>query len=310
MARTVDARRTVETTDQILADHAAAGRSFLAGGVRSFVRTAGSGPPVVLLHGAGTSSFLYRRVLGELAVRGLRGIAFDLPGQGLAERPPASAFDHTWTGLGRFARQAVDALGLETFHLVVHDIGGPVGFELAAAAPERIRSLTLLNTLLAVDDFSVPLVNRPFRVRGLGELYLRTMTRPAFTVLAYRLLTDPASTSRAEVDAYFRLLKRGDGGAGLLATFRGFELRADKHERWRRALTAAPFPMAAVWGDRDGVLAADREGRAIRDELPLRSFRTVRARHLVPEQQPVAVAEQVAALARAVDGPRAATESR
>jgi len=66
-------------------------------------------------------------VLRELAARGLRGIAFDLPGLGLADRP--AAFDYTWTGLGRFCAAAVDALGLDRFHLVVHDIGGPAGFE-------------------------------------------------------------------------------------------------------------------------------------------------------------------------------------
>jgi pimeloyl-ACP methyl ester carboxylesterase len=47
------------------------------------------------------SSFLYRTVLRELAARGLRGIAFDLPGLGLADRP--AAFDYTWTVLAASA---------------------------------------------------------------------------------------------------------------------------------------------------------------------------------------------------------------
>ncbi|MGE5292217.1 MAG: alpha/beta fold hydrolase, partial [Micromonosporaceae bacterium] len=62
-----------------------------------------------------------------------RGVAFDLPGFGLAERPPG--YDYSWTSLGRFCAAAVDELGLGRFHLVVHDIGGPVGFELATAMP-------------------------------------------------------------------------------------------------------------------------------------------------------------------------------
>lgn len=69
---------------------------------------------------------------------GLRGIAVDLPGLGLAERPPDA--DYTWSGLGRWLLSAVDALQLDRFHLVVHDIGGPIGFEVAAAQPGRIRS--------------------------------------------------------------------------------------------------------------------------------------------------------------------------
>jgi haloalkane dehalogenase len=62
-------------------------------------------------------------MIDELAARGLRGIAFDLPGLGLADRPPD--FDYSWTGLGRFAAAVVDALGLDHCHLVVHDIGAP-----------------------------------------------------------------------------------------------------------------------------------------------------------------------------------------
>ena len=96
------------------------------------------------MHGVPTSSFLYRKVLDELAARDLRGVAFDLPGLGLADRP--ESFDYTWTGLGGYCAAAIGALELEHFHLVVHDLGGPVGFELAAAMPDRVKSLTLLNT--------------------------------------------------------------------------------------------------------------------------------------------------------------------
>jgi len=72
---------------QVIERHRRVGRSFVASGVRSFVREEGAGEPVVCIHGVPASSFLYRKVLGELSARGLRGIAFDLPGLGLAARP-------------------------------------------------------------------------------------------------------------------------------------------------------------------------------------------------------------------------------
>ena len=127
------------TSREVVEQHRAAGRLFAAGRVRSFVREQGTGDPVVCVHGVPASSFLWRKVVGELADRGLRGVAFDLPGLGLAERP--ADFDYSWTGLGRFCVAAVDALGLDRFHLVVHDVGGPIGFELAAVAPARVRTL-------------------------------------------------------------------------------------------------------------------------------------------------------------------------
>jgi haloalkane dehalogenase len=143
------------TVDEVIAAHRAAGRSFEAAGLTSFMRAEGEGELIVLLHGLPSSSFLYRKVIGELAARGFAAMSFDLPGLGLADRPVG--FDFTFAGLGRFAVAAVDALGLERFHLVVHDAGGPVGFELAASAPDRVRSLTILNTVVAMDAVPFPM---------------------------------------------------------------------------------------------------------------------------------------------------------
>ena len=157
--------------------HRAAGRRFEAAGVGSFVREAGEGPAVVLLHGVPASSFLYRKLLPELAARGLRGIAFDFPGLGLADRP--EAFDYSWSGLARWTAAAIDALGLERCHLVVHDIGGPIGFEWAIRNPGRAASLTALNTLVDVDRFRRPWPMHPFSIRGVGEAWLAGMRPPA-----------------------------------------------------------------------------------------------------------------------------------
>src|SRR4029453_2641022 len=89
--------------------HERSGYRLAVGGVETFVLDLGHGQPVVCLHGVPASSFLYRKLIVELAARGLRGIAFDLPGLGLAERP--ATFDYTWTGLGRRASGALQALG-------------------------------------------------------------------------------------------------------------------------------------------------------------------------------------------------------
>ena len=142
------------TSTDVVADHRAAGRAFTAAGLTGFVREAGDGETVLCMHGVPTSSFLYRKVLDELAARNVRCVAFDLPGLGLADRP--ENFDYTWTGLGQYSVAAIEALELQSFHLVVHDVGGPVGFELAAAVPDRVKSLTVLNTIVDVDTFKRP----------------------------------------------------------------------------------------------------------------------------------------------------------
>ncbi len=211
----------------VITQHENSGRYFEAGGVKSFALDQGEGEPVVCMHGVPASSFLYRKVVPELAARGMRGIAFDLPGLGLADRP--DDFDYSWTGLGQFAAAAVDSLGLERFHLVVHDVGGPVGFELAAALPERIASITVLNTLVEVDTFRRPWSMEPFAHRGIGEAYLRSLNKPLFRLLMrMQGVADMSQVSKDEFGAYVDLLRRGDRGRAFLKIMRGFELTREK----------------------------------------------------------------------------------
>lgn len=76
----------------LLGQHEGAGRYFRAGEVGSFVGEAGSGETLVCLHGVPVLCFVYRKLLGELASRGVRVIAFDLLGIGLVDRP--DGFDY------------------------------------------------------------------------------------------------------------------------------------------------------------------------------------------------------------------------
>lgn len=277
--------------------HRAAGRRFAASGVESFVREQGVGEPVVCLHGVPASSFTYRKLLPELAARGLRGVAFDLPGLGLADRP--AWFDYTWTGLGRFSTAAVDALGLDRFHLVVHDIGGPIGFELAAAMPTRITSLTVLNTLIEVDTFKRPWSMEPFARRGIGEPYLRLLSKPAFRMLM-RLqgIQDITAVPRAEIDAYVDLLRTGDGGRAFLKIMRGFERTPDKRALYTRTLRDAPYPVQIIWGAHDPTLTLAVHGEAARRAAGLQQIHTVPAKHFLQEDQAPAVAQHIARLAQ------------
>jgi haloalkane dehalogenase len=286
------------SSSAVVDQHRAAGRDFVAAGTQSFVREQGEGEPVVCLHGVPASSFLYRKVLPELASRGLRGIAFDFPGLGLAARP--DDFDYTWTGLGRFCGEAVDALGLDRFHLVVHDIGGPVGFELAAAMPQRVQSLTILNTLIEVAEFKRPWSMEPFARRGLGEIYLKTLTKPMFAQLMYlQGIGDRKATPKDEVYAYVDLLKQKDGGKAFLKIMRGFERTPEKQRLYESTVRDVPYPVQIVWGADDPALKVSVHGEQARRATGLAEIHTVPAKHFLQEDQAPAVAARVAALAAA-----------
>lgn len=273
--------------------HRASGREFEAGGARSFVVEAGEGDPVLLMHGVPASSFLYRKVAPALERRGLRAIAFDLPGLGFAERP--EEFDYSWTGLGKFAAAAVDALGIDRYHLVVHDIGGPVGFELAASDPSRMKSLTILNTLIDVDGFRKPWVMRPFAVPGLGEAWLAAMNQYSIQPLMWIVgVRGRRAVPAAELAAYALQLKLGDRGKAFLRIMRGFEPTAEKARVYAGVVQTPGLPVEIVWGEDDPALPLRRFGAAARSMTVGAGFTAVGARHFLQEDQPEAIADRIA----------------
>ena len=284
-----------QTTQDAISAHEAAGRRFEAGGVGSFVLEQGEGDPVVLLHGVPVSSYLYRKVVPELAGRGLRGIAFDFPGLGLADRP--EGFDYSWSGLARWTGEAIDALGIERCHLVVHDIGGPVGFEWAIRNRQRVLSITALNTLVNAAGFHRPWSMHPFSIRGLGELWLRGTPKFLFSELFYlQGIKDRAAVPRAEVLAHAELLRRGDDGRAFLQIMRGFELTEAKERFFFDGLAGHPYPAQVVWGRDDPALGEERR-REVQRALGVDEPTLLPAKHFLQEDQAPAVAEAIAALA-------------
>jgi pimeloyl-ACP methyl ester carboxylesterase len=285
------------TTKDVIAAHRDAGTFFEAAGITSFCRIegGGTGDPILLLHGLPASSFLYRKVIAQLSMRGFRAVAFDLPGLGLAERP--EQFDYSLRGLGQFSAAAVDALEIDRYHLVVHDAGGPIGFELAGRHRERIRSLTITNTVVELAGAHFP-----------GEALARSVRRvPSWLASArvWRLMMytvgigDRAAVSAAEVDAYRELALGSDAGTAYLRIMRGFGDQRRTRVDYRAVIDASstPYPVQLIWGADDPILRLRRFGWQALRATGLPWLHALPARHFLQEDQAPAVAALVARFA-------------
>lgn len=278
---------------RILTEYRSSGQFFTAGGIRSFVLADGprDAPPAVCVHGVPASAYLYRKVVPALARRGVRGIAIDLPGLGLAERPVDA--DYRWSGLGRWLLAAINTLDLDRFHLVLHDIGGPVGFEVAAAVPQRVLSMTLLNTIVAVETFHRPWPMEPFAHRGLGEAWLQSMRIPGSFEAIMRLVGVGRQLPIAEISCWKPLLFGDDGGRAFLKIMRGFELTSAAQRRYLAALHGAPYPIQIVWGARDRMLSWPRYGVQAQLATGTTEVTLLPAKHFLQEDCPDEVAAAV-----------------
>lgn len=107
----------------------------------------GSGEPIVLVHGTPSSSYIWRNVVPSLVEAGYQAHVFDLLGYGLSERPWAPGVDTSITGNVAVLDGLLDVWGLDTFHLVAHDIGGGVAQRFAVDNVLRLRSLTLIDVV-------------------------------------------------------------------------------------------------------------------------------------------------------------------
>lgn len=104
---------------------------------------AGQGPAVVLVHGTPSWSVDWRYVIADLS-RDHRVIAVDHLGFGLSDKPADA--DYRFEVQARRLGEALDALGVGDFHLVVTDVGGPIGLGMAVERPERVRGVAVWNS--------------------------------------------------------------------------------------------------------------------------------------------------------------------
>ncbi len=141
----------------------------------------GSGMPVLMIHGNPTWSFYYRNLACHLQKK-YRSIALDHLGCGLSDKPQ----DYSYTlenhidNLSAF----IEGLNLDNISLVMHDWGGAIGMGFAGRHPEKIRSLTVLNTA-AFTSSKIPMRISLCRMPLFGTLLLRGLN--AFSRAAIRM---------------------------------------------------------------------------------------------------------------------------
>jgi pimeloyl-ACP methyl ester carboxylesterase len=155
-------------------------RDLVVGGLRTVL--AESGPAdaeeaVVFVHGNPGPALDWHDLMGRTG-EFARSLAMDMPGFGRADKPRDFALPVE--GYARFLTAALNDLGVERAHLVLHDFGGPWGLAWAGLNQDAFASVVLMNTgiLIGFEQHSTgKLWARPV----VGELVMAATTRGAFT---------------------------------------------------------------------------------------------------------------------------------
>jgi haloalkane dehalogenase len=260
-----------------------------AGNLRLAYREQGGGPPVLLLHGWPTSSYLWRNVMPPIAEAN-RVVALDLPGFGGSDKPPDARYDF------EFFASALDdflaALGVDQVAIAVHDLGGPVGLHWALHRPERVTKVALLNTLV-YPEFSEAVLAF---IEACTEPELREqLTSPQGLEAAMKLGVADESRVTDEVIAAVREPFGTEESRRALAAA-GVGLQPEGFVEIARLLPSLAVPVHVIYGEQDRILPdiAETMARVKRDVPQAEVTALPSCGHFLQEEEPHRIGEQLA----------------
>ena len=223
-------------------------------GYRRAYRTAGSGPPVLLLHGISDDSASWLPVMDALAEHHTV-VAPDLLGHGESDKPRA---DYSVAAFSNGMRDLLDVLDIDRVTVVGHSLGGGVAAQLAYQYPERVDRLVLVSTGGVARDVSPVLraASAPLAELGMWPLLLPGSTEVARWAL--RLLGAVGNDLGRDADEIARVLHGMPDPGRRVAFTRTLRAVVDRRGQLvtmlDRAYLAQAMPVLLVWGDRDGII--------------------------------------------------------
>jgi len=247
------------------------------------------GSPILLIHGFGTCSFLYRDVGPALALANRTAFAVDLFGYGESDRPFDAQFGIE--AQSEYLDRALTALRLSKATIVGIDLGGAIAMHLAYTRPERVERLVLVNAI-ALDD--VPADDIKTMQRNTGRYAIRVSrgilgAAPLMRELLERSVSKPDNMPEPLVARYLAPYVGQDGLNHLLALARS----GDGDDMAEIELGQIDCPTMIVWGDQDPFVSP-KLGDRLADTIPgSRLVRLPGTGRLVPEEAPDTLANMI-----------------
>jgi pimeloyl-ACP methyl ester carboxylesterase len=252
--------------------------------VKLFYRELGEGPPLLLIHGFGASSFTWRRVAPALAENN-RVIAVDLKGFGESDKP----FDERYSVFDQaeLLAQLIEEKDLHDLTVVGHSFGGGVALVLALEAKERLKGriarLVLLDSIAYPQN--IPVFFRMLDMPVVSQLGIRMVPPSVQTRLALQIAyLDDSKIDPEEIETYAAPLKTAAGKHAIIHSAR--QIVPQGIEELSERYKTIDLPTLIAWCDHDRIVPLE-VGIKLRRTLPKSSLRLIEeCGHMPQEEQP------------------------
>lgn len=273
-------------------------RTVQVDGLSIFYREAGpkDAPSILLLHGFPSSSRMFEPLFARLCDR-YHLIAPDYPGFGHSDWPDPGAFSYTFDRLTTVIDHFTQAVGLTRYSLYLQDYGGPVGFRIAIAHPDRLDSLIIQNAV-AHEDGLGPLwaTRRAFWAdRAANENALRANLISLNATKQRHLGSDP-DTDRYDPDLWtdeFALLSQPHQIDIQSDLFYDYRTNVASYPAWQAWMRGKQPHVLVIWGKHDPSFQV-AEAAAYKRDVPAAEVHILDAGHFAMDTE----AQQVADLIR------------
>jgi len=254
-------------------------------------------PTLLLLHGLPSSSRMFEPLFARLSDR-YHLVAPDYPGFGHSDWPDPKKFAYTFDHYAEIMNHFTEALGLSRYTLYMQDYGGPVGFRMALAHPERIEALIVQDAVAHNEGLGANWKTRRafWADRAPNESALRTNLLSLATTRTRHVGNDP-NVERYDPDLWtdeFYFLNQ-PGQADIQSDlFYDYRTNVDSYPKWQAWMREKQPRLLVIWGKYD--LSFDPgEPERYRKDVPNAEVHVLDAGHFALDT----AADEIAALVRA-----------
>ncbi len=278
--------------------HPVSYRTVKVDGLSIFYREAGpkDAPVLLLLHGLPSSSRMFEPLFARLSNEYLL-IAPDYPGFGHSDAPDPKQFAYTFDHIADVMNHFVEAMGLSHYTLYMQDYGGPVGFRMALAHPERVTALIVQDAVAHDTGLGANWKTRRafWADRTAYESALRTNLLSLETTRTRHMGGDP-NVERYNPDLWtdeFNFLNR-PGEADIQSDlFYDYRTNVTSYPSWQAWMQKNQPKLMVIWGKYESSFDAS-EPESYRRDVPTAEIHIVDGGHFALDT----AADEIAYLVR------------
>ncbi|HEX8816170.1 MAG TPA: alpha/beta hydrolase [Terriglobales bacterium] len=271
-------------------------RTVKVDGLSIFYREAGpkSAETLLLLHGLPSSSRMFDPLFARLADR-YHLVAPDYPGFGHSDWPDAKKFAYTFDHCAEIMNHFTEALGLSRYNLYMQDYGGPVGFRMALAHPERIEALIVQDAVAHNEGLGANWKTRRafWADRAPNETALRANLLSLDAARARHVGPDP-DVERHDPDLWtdeFYFLSQPGQAEIQSDLFYDYRTNVDAYPKWQEWMQKTQPRLLVVWGKYENSFDSGEPER-FRKDVPSAEIHVVDGGHFALDT----AADEIAAL--------------